>query len=69
MSENKSEPPQRDANATRILEGAEGRKGIVVMPVESAPMDIQNLAPGGPPAPQQSTPPSNQSPQSSSSDE
>jgi hypothetical protein len=41
----------------RIIEASDVRKGIVVMPVDAAPMiDIQNLAPSGPPAPQQAAP-------------
>jgi hypothetical protein len=72
MTENKSdgdrpadggsvEPPTSKPGEIRPAQGdyiehGDGRKGIVVMPVSESPIDVQNLAPSGPPAPQQAAP-------------
>jgi hypothetical protein len=73
MTENKgnSKPEPGNDQGDRIIEGAEGRKGIIVVPVDSSPIDIQDLAPGGSPTPQAptSTPAPDQNASSSSSEE
>jgi hypothetical protein len=55
MGDNKNRPESK-SDERRIVEAAEGRKGIVVMPVESAPINIQNLAPGNQKPSQQAKP-------------
>lgn len=55
MSNEKNRPaPIPDEH--RVVEAAEGRKGIILMPVEAAPINIQNLAPGNQQPTQQAKP-------------
>ncbi|MEJ7784255.1 MAG: hypothetical protein WKF96_05575 [Solirubrobacteraceae bacterium] len=57
MTEDKS-PKDHVPPEPRRDEFSEDRKGIIVMPVDSAPaIDIVNVAPTGLPAPQEAPPP------------
>lgn len=38
-----------DPRVTHVQDPSEGRKGIIVMPTSSGEVDIENLAPSGPP--------------------
>ena len=53
---NEKNRPEPTPDERKIIEAAEGRKGIIVMPVDSAPINIQDLAPGNPQPPQQAKP-------------
>jgi hypothetical protein len=53
---NEKNQPESTSDDRRIIEAAEGRKGIILMPVDAAPINIQNLAPGNQQPSQQAKP-------------